>query len=53
MLELTGDVGEEFYFVLQGSVAIKIDKEVIKVYIPVKSVCGPSEFSVDYSKPKP
>ena len=27
----TGEVGGEFYFVLQGSVAIKMDNKIIKV----------------------
>ena len=31
VLGLAGDIGGDFYFVLQGSVAIKIDNEVIKV----------------------
>ena len=31
VLGLTGDVGGDFYFVLQGSVAIKINNTVIKV----------------------
>ena len=31
VLGFTGEVGGDFYFVLQGSVAIKINNEVIKV----------------------
>ena len=33
VLGLIGDVGGEFYFVLQGSVAIKLNNEVIKVSV--------------------